>query len=142
MPTQEFFSEVTIEVAWGDMDAWQHVNNTMYFRYIETARIRYLVELGWNLDEGQSVVPVLSSVEAKFRRPVLFPSRLRVLTRPTELREAKFTLEHHLFVLDSPDARPATLGTSVVVPFDQKTGSATRVPEAIRARLAAQLAKA
>jgi len=36
-----FPSVTPIDVAWGDMDAFGHVNNTRYFRYFETARIAY-----------------------------------------------------------------------------------------------------
>ena len=33
-------------VAWGDMDAYRHVNNVVYFRYLENARLEYLERLG------------------------------------------------------------------------------------------------
>ena len=32
---------VQIPVAWGDMDAFGHVNNTVYLRWFETARIAF-----------------------------------------------------------------------------------------------------
>ena len=35
----------TQHVAWGDMDAFGHVNNVQYYRYIESARIAYLMAL-------------------------------------------------------------------------------------------------
>ncbi|WP_375166434.1 acyl-CoA thioesterase, partial [Rhizobium hidalgonense] len=35
----------TQTVAWGDMDAFGHVNNAMYYRYIESARIAYLTQV-------------------------------------------------------------------------------------------------
>ncbi len=35
------------DVAWGDMDAYGHVNNVVYFRYFEQARIAYLERIGW-----------------------------------------------------------------------------------------------
>ena len=39
---------VTIPVAWGEMDSFGHVNNVVYFRYIETSRIAYMEEAGWD----------------------------------------------------------------------------------------------
>jgi len=36
-----------IPVIWGDMDSFQHVNNVIYFRYFESARIQYFETLGW-----------------------------------------------------------------------------------------------
>jgi len=60
---------ITIPVAWGEMDAYGHVNNSVYFRYIESARIKYLSEVGWDeyeleKDELKVVLPVLGEVKA------------------------------------------------------------------------------
>ena len=43
----DFPVTVEVPVAWGDMDALGHVNNAVYFRYFETARIRFFAELDW-----------------------------------------------------------------------------------------------
>ena len=32
---------ITQEVIWADMDAYRHVNNAVYFRYFESARMAY-----------------------------------------------------------------------------------------------------
>ena len=36
----------TQHVAWGDMDAFGHVNNVMYYRYVESARLAYIEHTG------------------------------------------------------------------------------------------------
>ena len=36
---------VEVPVVWGEMDAFSHVNNVVYFRYFETARIAYFYEI-------------------------------------------------------------------------------------------------
>jgi acyl-CoA thioester hydrolase len=36
---------IEIPIAWGEMDAFQHVNNIFYFRYFESARIAYFGRL-------------------------------------------------------------------------------------------------
>ena len=38
--------EMVLPIRWGDMDAMGHVNNTIYFRYIETARLEWLYRIG------------------------------------------------------------------------------------------------
>ncbi|MHA2239162.1 MAG: acyl-CoA thioesterase, partial [Candidatus Hodarchaeales archaeon] len=43
---KEFPVTVQIPVAWGDMDSFGHVNNTKFFKYFETARIKYFEEIG------------------------------------------------------------------------------------------------
>jgi acyl-CoA thioester hydrolase len=49
--------EMTLPIRWGDMDAMGHVNNTIYFRYLETARIEWVRSIGLPLNkEGEGVV--------------------------------------------------------------------------------------
>ena len=38
--------QMEIPVRWGDMDAMGHVNNTIYFRYFEIARLEWLYSVG------------------------------------------------------------------------------------------------
>ena len=55
-------------VIWGDMDAFQHVNNTIYFRWFETARIRYFEEIGFLEHlEATGVGPILAETSCRFR---------------------------------------------------------------------------
>ena len=39
--------EVDMAVRWGDMDAYNHVNNTVYFRYMEQCRLEWFARLGF-----------------------------------------------------------------------------------------------
>jgi acyl-CoA thioester hydrolase len=76
-----FKSYVEVKVRWGDMDSFSHVNNIMYFRYFEEARIDYFnrlgIDLGDNLDEG----PILADTQCRFRAPVTHPDTLLIASR-------------------------------------------------------------
>ncbi len=51
--------EMVIPVRWGDMDAMNHLNNAMYFRYLETVRIEWMNSIGCAPDasgEGPVIV--------------------------------------------------------------------------------------
>ncbi len=54
--TPELLSEfpvvLEIPVAWGDMDAMLHVNNTVYLRWFECARMEYFSRIGWEPHAG------------------------------------------------------------------------------------------
>jgi acyl-CoA thioester hydrolase len=67
-----------IPVRWGDMDAVGHVNNTVYFRYAEQARIDWLESLGFtdlvNVDGG----PVIINASCTFLKPVVYPATVEV----------------------------------------------------------------
>jgi len=56
-------------VAWGDMDAFGHVNNAMYYRYVESERLAYLVILDLR---NEPVFTVVSSNQCRYLKPVVF----------------------------------------------------------------------
>jgi acyl-CoA thioester hydrolase len=67
---------VAINVQWGDQDAFQHLNNVIYLRYFETARIAYMGQTGW-LD-NKRVLPILKSCSIDFIKQVTFPETLQL----------------------------------------------------------------
>ncbi len=77
---KSFKSIIEIPVAWGDMDAAQHVNNTVYLRYGETSRIEYLRACGIDFDfKGKGVI--LAEINCKFKFPLTFPDKVWVGTK-------------------------------------------------------------
>jgi acyl-CoA thioester hydrolase len=65
---------IQIDVRWGDMDMMGHVNNTVYFRYLEHARITWLESIAApSVAQGEG--PVLVAVGCSFRLPVVYPAR-------------------------------------------------------------------
>ena len=61
-----------IPVLWGDMDSFQHVNNVIYFRYFESARIQYFDTLGWNLLFSIGLIHLMISQFFKSQRNSFF----------------------------------------------------------------------
>ena len=64
--------EMTIPIRWGDMDAMNHVNNTVYFRYLETIRIDWFRSIGCMVDP-QGVGPVIVNAFCNFYKQLEFP---------------------------------------------------------------------
>lgn len=77
---QQYKSNILVNVAWGDMDAAQHVNNIMYLRYFESARIQYLEDINFGFGQDDLGV-ILAEVNVKYRIPVTFPDTLWVGTK-------------------------------------------------------------
>ena len=64
--------EMVIPIRWGDMDAMGHVNNTVYFRYLETVRIEWMRSIGCQPDpSGEG--PVIVNAFCNFYRQLEFP---------------------------------------------------------------------
>src|SRR5256885_16137553 len=88
---------VELPVVWGEMDSYRHVNNVVYFRYFESARLEYFRRLGWfEYEEQTGVGPILQATSARFRRPLTYPDTIWVGARVTALEEDRFTMEHRL----------------------------------------------
>ncbi len=64
--------ETHIAVRWGDMDAMGHVNNAMYFRYLESTRLDWFRQIGFQPDpQGQG--PVIVNAFCNFYRQLEYP---------------------------------------------------------------------
>jgi acyl-CoA thioester hydrolase len=67
--------QMVIPVRWGDMDAMGHVNNTVYFRYLESLRIEWMrTTCGQAYPEGQG--PVIVNAFCNFIRQITYPGDL------------------------------------------------------------------
>ena len=70
--TKKLVYEMRMPIRWGDMDAMGHVNNTVYFRYMETIRIDWMRSIGCQPDpQGQG--PVIVNAFCNFYRQLEYP---------------------------------------------------------------------
>src|SRR5256885_16156402 len=86
---------VTIPVQWGDQDAFGHVNNVMYFRWMESARIEYFGLHGLrDMLSKQGVGPILASIKCDFRRQLLYPDTLLVSASVASIGRTSIKMSH------------------------------------------------
>lgn len=121
-------------VQWGDQDALGHVNNTVYFRWCESARIAYLQRLGlgdWM--EPTTLGPILAHIGCNYKRQLHFPDTVRIGSRISQLGRTSITMEHALVSL----AQNAIVAesTSVIVVFNYETQKPTSIPQEVRAAI-------
>ncbi|HTU16750.1 MAG TPA: thioesterase family protein [Gemmataceae bacterium] len=129
------------EVVWGEMDSYRHVNNVVYFRYFENARLEYFRRLDWPAFEAETGIgPILAATQARFRRALTYPDTIAITARLGALGEDRFTLEHRIFSKQLGDM--ATEGQGTVVAFHYERGSKVPLPEELRRRIAALEASA
>ena len=111
-------------VAWGDMDAFGHVNNVMYYRYFESARIEYLEQFNiFNYD----VITVISKSDCRYLSPVFYPDQLVVATRVEEIRNTALRMRYTLF--SQSQNKIVADGEAVIVILDAKTNTKKSIPE-------------
>jgi acyl-CoA thioester hydrolase len=118
-------------VHWGDQDAFGHVNNIVYLRWCETARVEYLVHAGlWQLHRDEGVGPIVASIAATYERAVAYPDRVRVGARVTRIGNSSFRMDHR--VVSEAQGAVAAIVESVLVVFDYRRQKPVPMPPDVR----------
>ena len=129
-----FPAVVSIPVQWGEMDAYGHVNNTVFFRYFETARIAFLELCGFiEAYEELKVGAILHSTSCRFRLPLFFPDTIEVGGRAKEIGEDRFVMEYRVVSLDQNGI--AAEGTGTIVSFDYGRRVKVSIPTDVMEKL-------
>ena len=131
---QDFPITIRIPVAWGEMDAFQHVNNVVYFRYFESARIAYFdaIEI-MKVMETTGVGPILADTHCRYRIPLTFPDTVTVGVRVSALAPQGFTMQYA--VTSRRHGKLAAEGEGRIVTIDYAGGGKTDLPGVVRERI-------
>jgi acyl-CoA thioester hydrolase len=122
-----------IPIRWGDMDAMGHVNNTVYFRYMEQARISWFEALVPGDEVWQSTGLVIANAACNYQRPITYPGTVEFKLFVGPPGGSSVPTYYELRV--DGDATPYADGAAVVVFIDLKQQKPARIPEDIRQRL-------
>lgn len=127
---------IEVPIAWGDMDAFGHVNNTVYLRLFESARIALFerVDVAYR-DVTGTCAPILASTQCQFRLPMTYPDTARVETGISHIGRSSFTMPYRVHSVRH--GRVAAEGDGVAVWFDYAAGKSAPLPEELRRRLEA-----
>ena len=125
--------EVTVPLRWGDMDAMGHINNTLYFRYMEIARLEWIFKIGASTDlQGEG--PVIVNAFCNFLRQLAYPGDARVTLFVAEPGRSSFETYHTIERTDEPGVVYAEGGARVVW-TDYRAKKSAPMPEWFRAHL-------
>ena len=125
---------IEIDLGWNDMDAFEHVNNVVYFRYFENARVDYMTRVGWfALKATDGLGPIVASTQARFRKPLAYPDLIQVGARVVTIESDRVTFEHRLVSRKWDDL--AAEGQAVIVCFDYRNGRKAALPSELRERI-------
>jgi acyl-CoA thioester hydrolase len=122
-----------IPIRWGDMDAMGHVNNTVYFRYMEQARISWFEQLVPEDEVWQSTGIVIVSASCNYKRPITYPGMVEVKLLVGPPGGSSAPTYYELRVDEDPE--PYADGAAVVVFINMQTQKPARIPDGIRNKL-------
>jgi acyl-CoA thioester hydrolase len=134
MTSKKFVHLLRMPIRWGDMDAMGHVNNAVYFRYLEQARIEWFTEIGCQPDPGGEG-PVIINAHCTFIRQLKYPGDIEILTYVGPPGHSSFETIQEIRRVDQPETVAASGGAKVVwVNFPKE--KSMPLPDNIRALLA------
>ena len=121
--------ETTIRVAWGDMDAFAHVNNAVYLRWFETARIEWLALV--DFPENETSGPMLKTASVVYDAQVQYPDTVTVRVRAETPGRSSVKLVYEIESLAGK--RIVATGETLVVLVEN--GKSTPIPSDARERM-------
>jgi acyl-CoA thioester hydrolase len=91
------------DIRWGDMDAFGHVNNTIYFRYMESARLAFM-EQATGAGNGQGEGPVIVTAYCTFTKQLKYPGQIEVRTFVGTPGRSSIEVTHEIRLVDEHGA--------------------------------------
>jgi acyl-CoA thioester hydrolase len=122
---------IDIEVRFADLDAYGHVNNAVFFTYLETARIKLLKER-FTADLQSGLLFLVAEANCRYLAPINFGDRVRVVLTAGRIGRSSFTLNYRI---DNGEQRVFAEASTVMVCYQAQTSAIVPIPESLRQSL-------
>lgn len=127
----KFLYPTEIPVHWGDQDALGHINNVMFIRYFETARVHLLLQSGiWQKFDQEGIFAVLGKIECNFLQSVHYPDTLIAQCGLVKVGNSSITVEHQL--ISKKTGNVVANGIGVVVCADPVAQKSVKIPDELK----------
>jgi acyl-CoA thioester hydrolase len=120
---------VSIPIRWGDMDAQGHVNNTVYFQYMEQARVEWLESLRQRAPAVGGLGSVIVNASCTFLLPLAHPGVVQVRMLVGAHGRSSVDTHYEMWMNDRKYAE----GSARIVWIDEGTSKSTPLPQGVLA---------
>lgn len=122
--------KLELRIDWAELDAFGHVNNVMFLKYVQASRVHYWEQIGlYQHFLKTGLGPMVAAVNCQFRKPMHYPGNLTVLARMMYIRNTSFSLQHR--ILDGSGSVAAE-AEDIIVMYDFNAGHKIPFPEEFR----------
>jgi acyl-CoA thioester hydrolase len=98
MTQTTFPLSLELRIDWSELDLFGHVNNVMFFKYIQAARVNYWETIGINKNfRTDKIGPLLVSTSCQFKKQLLYPGNVVVKTGINFIKNTSFGIHHRIF---------------------------------------------
>lgn len=137
--TETFHHRTPIQIRFNDLDAYQHVNNNVYFSFYDLGKENYFSEVLCSDFRTQPVVPLIASIHADFIEPIFYEDDIVMETRISHLGNKSFTLRQR--AINQKTGRVVCQAETVMVCYHLAEQHSTEIPDHYRAAIEAYEAK-
>ncbi|MDA8972332.1 thioesterase family protein [bacterium] len=124
---KEFPSIIELPVQWGEMDAAKHVNNSVYIRWGESARIAYFDRMNLDNSFTEQIGPILGWQDCKYIFPVTYPDTISIGVKTVEIKYDRFFVECHMF--SHKHQRLVAINKNSIIAYDYHNFKKVELPE-------------
>ena len=124
---------LTLRVDWSEMDLFGHINNVMYAKYIQSARVNFVEQIGLiKILKEEKIGFMLASSAIQYQKPLFYPDNITIETTVEFIKNTSFGLQHQIF---NGQNELSTIGNDILVMYDFNINQKVPVPEQIRAEI-------
>ncbi len=128
-----FAHRFPLAVRWGDMDAYGHVNNVSFLRYLESGRVAYADAVYGRSIKADGENVILADTQCSFKHQLHYPAEITILSRTSRVGRTSMTMEQ--MILLAPNEVVVATSRSVMVWFDFAHQRPAPVPDWLKTRL-------
>ena len=130
MPETSFPLELKLRIDWSELDLLGHVNNVMFMKYVQAARVNYWEKSGIYAElEKNKVGPMLASASFQFKKQLLYPGNVTIRSGMEFIKNTSFSIHHKLY---DDNGNLVAEAQDVIVMFDFNKNEKTPVPQVMR----------
>lgn len=130
-----FHFSTPIKIRFRDLDAFGHVNNAVYFTYMEVARVDYFTHVGLLKSEWPPIFFIIAEATCQFKAPIQMDTPLAIQVRVSGLRHSSFGMDYHF--VDQVTGQVLAIGRTVQVMYDYTAQRSVPLPADWRQTLTA-----
>jgi len=122
--------KLNIRLDWSEMDMFGHINNVMFFKFIQASRVNYWEKSGFDGDfKTKGIGPLLLSSSCQFLKPLFYPGNIVTEARVDYIKNSSMGVQHR--ILNDKEEVVAE-AQDVIVLFDFSKNATVSIPLHVR----------
>jgi len=126
----DYFYFQTMTTRWMDNDAYQHINNAVYYSFFDTVANNYLIEAGVLNVTKSPIIGFIVASSCNYKKPIAYPAKVDAAFRVNRIGTS--SVEYGVAVFAQGDDEPAAFGTFTHAFVDRATGKSVPIPAETR----------